>query len=115
MTHYSKSDELAEFDEEEESKIQQNVVVVTEDGKVVLKQNIIEFAKQSISHQMRKQVSELIALLGKEYLYRNWVELVPGLFQILDGTQDPQMIMFVFETIKRICKKYRTQTLSYDL
>ena len=47
MTHYSKSDELAESGEE--GQTQQNVVVVTEEGKAVLKQNIIEIAKQSIS------------------------------------------------------------------
>lgn len=64
---------------------------------------------------MRKQISEIIALLGKEFLYKNWPELIPGLFGILDAQPDSDMVMFVYETFKRICKKYRTQFRSDDL
>jgi len=35
--------------------------------------------------------------------------------KVLDETQDATLTLFVYETIKRICKKYRTQQRSDNL
>ena len=53
-------------------------------GIEIIKQNVVQAATQGISIKMRKQLQEIIALIAKEYLYKNWTGLIPMLMQILD-------------------------------
>jgi Cse1 len=53
------------------------------------------------------QYLEMISLMGKRWVYQEWPTLIPELISYITSSQDPLVIRYALEAIKKICKKYR--------
>mmetsp|Transcript_31763 Transcript_31763/g.31042 ORF Transcript_31763/g.31042 Transcript_31763/m.31042 type:complete len:175 (-) Transcript_31763:2384-2908(-) len=63
---------------------------------------------------LAKQYLEMISLMGKKYVQKEWQSLIPELLVHLQS-QNANNIKLALEAYKKICKKYRFMFRSDDL
>jgi exportin-2 (importin alpha re-exporter) len=57
--------------------------------------------------QFADQYLEMISLMSKRWVQTEWPTLIPELISYLNQSQDPNIIRYSLEAMRKICKKYR--------
>lgn len=53
------------------------------------------------------QILEVISIMAKFFVQKEWPQLPAELLQQIQTSQDPNTVKMCFEVFKKICKKYR--------
>jgi len=65
--------------------------------------------------KLTNTLMEIIGIMGRRYVQKEWPNLFPNLIELLQTHQDLVSYKTVFECVKKICKKYRYMFRSDDL
>jgi len=72
----------------------------------LLQQNLVALLMACPSPKIAKMFSEMISLMGKRYVYKEWPSLLPELAShILSQSLRSTQLSLI--CIKKLCKKYR--------
>ncbi len=104
FTHYEeqqrREDEAVAGDEEDP------VNFVDAAGLALLQEHLVSLLMGCPSRPIASQFLEMVALMGKRNVHKDWPALVPTLAQHLQGG-DLARSRLALECVKKICKKYR--------